>query len=94
MLQFLCRFAFYQLSKRTLRIISSYTVSNLARFFGDAVYYCCCTAVTVIGLRLVGGDTELEGRLEVNCDGTWGTVCGDDFDNRAATVACRQLGLG
>lgn len=50
--------------------------------------------MTVEGLRLVGGETESEGRLEVNYDGVWGTVCDDGFNNVAAGVVCRQLGLG
>ena len=43
-------------------------------------------------LRLVLGEQPSEGLLEVFLDGTWGTVCDDDFDRRDAFVACRQLG--
>ena len=52
------------------------------------------TIIIVVGLRLFDGDTDSEGRLEVNYDGTWGTVCDDGFNNVDAGVACRQLGLG
>ena len=45
-------------------------------------------------LRLVGGPTQSEGVLEVSYDGVWGTVCDDGFNNVAAGVACRQLGVG
>ena len=31
--------------------------------------------------------------MEILVDGQWGTVCGNNFDNRAATVVCRQLGF-
>lgn len=44
-------------------------------------------------LRLSGGNTQLEGRLEVCFGGRWGTVCADGFDVAATAVACGQLGF-
>jgi hypothetical protein len=42
-------------------------------------------------VRLVGGNAENNGRLEVRVGGSWGTVCGDDFSDIDAKVVCRYL---
>ncbi|XP_058056136.1 lysyl oxidase homolog 3A-like [Anopheles bellator] len=48
-------------------------------------------------LRLVGGRTEGEGRVEVRpvVEGAeWGSVCGDGWGLLEGNVVCRELGLG
>lgn len=44
-------------------------------------------------VRLVGGSTKYEGRLEVYYNETWGTVCDDTLSKELAHVVCRSLGL-
>ena len=45
-------------------------------------------------VRLVGGDSENEGRVEIYYNNTWGTVCGDRYYRGLvdSDTVCRQLG--
>ena len=43
-------------------------------------------------VRLIEGDTEREGRVEMCYNGVWGAVCADGWNDIAANIVCTQLG--
>lgn len=44
-------------------------------------------------VRLVGGSDDSIGRVELFHNGTWGTICNDDFEIVDAAVICSMLGF-
>ena len=54
------------------------------------VYFTGCTHGSI---RLQGGSTSMNGRVEVCRNGDWGTVCHDYWSTVDSDVACRQLGF-
>ena len=43
-------------------------------------------------IRLQGGNFSNEGRVEVYCNGQWGTICDIGFSATDAQTICKQLG--
>ena len=70
------------------------------------VFFCLFVCVFVLffvdtvsgaDIRLVGGSGPHEGRLEVNYQGRWGTVCHSLYGTKIeelSEIVCRQLGFG
>ena len=44
-------------------------------------------------MRLVGGTSSLNGRVEICYNEAWGTICDNQFDTMDSAVICRQLGF-
>lgn len=51
------------------------------------------TAPTEVKLRLSGGSNYLEGRVEVEVYGQWGTICSSSSISSEANVICHMLGF-
>ena len=68
-------------------ITGACTVVQLCYVFG------CIAGICYEGeLRLTGGSSPTEGRVEVCIEGMWGTVCDSSWAAKDAEVACRQAG--
>ena len=77
------------LASRFCRLLVSLALAAGLGIFSAAPIH----AATADGdLRIIGGASHNEGRLEVYHDDEWGTICDDFFWRKDAKVACKQLG--
>ena len=69
---------------------SDYSQHNIC--VGAALEFTSCTDGDI---RLIGGNTTHQGRLEMCMNNAWGSVCDSlgIFSRDEAKVACRQLGI-
>ena len=50
------------------------------------------TNCTIGDVRLIGGATPAEGRIEICISGVWASICSFLFYQEEANVVCSQLG--
>ena len=62
-------------------------------------YFCVNSTVNSTGsvcnygdVRLVNGDNQYEGRVEVCINNGWQTICDNSWSSNDAIVICKQLG--
>ncbi|XP_066843086.1 antigen WC1.1-like isoform X2 [Anser cygnoides] len=60
----------------------------------NAAAVICSGPARPMSLRLVGGGSRCDGRVEVFQHGTWGRVLDEQWDMQEASVVCRQLQCG
>lgn len=44
-------------------------------------------------MRLVNGNNDGQGRIEIHREGHWGTICDQGFAVKEGKVICRMLGF-
>ncbi|XP_050767060.1 antigen WC1.1-like [Gymnogyps californianus] len=61
---------------------------------GNTAAVICSGSAGFASLRLVGGGSRCDGRVEIFQHGMWGRVLDDEWDVQEASVVCRQLRCG
>ncbi|KAL4431625.1 hypothetical protein ABPG77_001467 [Micractinium sp. CCAP 211/92] len=85
-------FRLEMLDDNTYGTCSMYAVMTMPT---DVILHTDLPSQTVgVSVRLVNGSDAHSGRVEVYHGGVWGTACSRGFNATAATVVCKQLGLG
>ena len=67
------------------------TSQRCVRHINDVGVVCYASDFEV-QIRLANGTTPSEGRVEINYNGRWGTICDHQWTSTDAAVVCRQLG--
>ena len=70
-----------------------YATNHTCAHSDDAGVRCQEAECNETNVRLVGGASETEGRVEVCLGGLWGTICDNFWDTPDARVICTQLHL-
>ena len=72
---------------KQIQIIDAVYLLNLS--LGNTTVYSNCSDGDI---RLVGGNTDNEGNVQICYNNAWGSVCDDYWGIADSNVVCRQLG--